>query len=104
LIYALNAPVLTGFGQFSFARITPDQAKALLTDGFVSAVGHEGTARIMSEIIGIEIPFNRIAICMHPGDQAVVLWLLERPQEGHIYSVEELDRVPCELGLLERTG
>ncbi|HMK60661.1 MAG TPA: YddF family protein [Dissulfurispiraceae bacterium] len=102
MIYTLNAPVLTSFGHYSFKKIGPDQARELLSDGFISAVGHKGTAEVMSEIIGIEIPFNRIPVQMRPGDQAVVLWLLERPQEGHVYSVEELDRVPCELGLLKR--
>ena len=102
MIYALNAPVITNFGSYSFIRISPEEAKALLSRNFVSAVGHKGTARLMSSLIGIEIPFNRVAVHMLPGDEAVVLWLIERPSEGHIYSAEELSSIPCELGLLKR--
>ena len=102
MIYVLNAPVITNFGSYSFIRLLPEEATKLLAGGFVSAVGHEGTARVMSGIIGTEIPFNRVPVHMLPGDKAVVLWLLERPVEGHIYSEEELDKIPCELGLLER--
>lgn len=104
MIYVLNAPVITNFGSYSFIRLSPGEARSLLADGFISAIGHEGTARIMSGIIGTEIPYNRISVHMMPGDKAVVLWLLDRPGEGHIYSAEELDKIPCELGLLERTG
>jgi len=104
VIYALNAPVITSFGSYSFRRILPEEAKTLLAGGFVSAVGHEGTARLMTGIIGTEITFNRMPVHMLPGDKAVVLWLLDRPSEGHIYSEEELYKLPCELGLLECVG
>ena len=70
----------------------------------MSAVGQEGTARAMTGIIGTEITFNRMPVHMLPGDKAVVLWLLDRPGEGHIYSKEELEKLPCELGLLERVS
>lgn len=85
-------------------KISPEEARALLSDGFVSAVGHEGTARLMSGIIAVDIPYNRVPIYMLPGDKAVVLWLLDRPDEGYVYSAEELRDIPCELGLLERTS
>jgi hypothetical protein len=102
VIYILNAPVITNFGSYSFIRISSAEAKALLSDGFVSAVGHEGTARVMSALIGMDIPFNRVAVHMNPGDEAVVLWLINRPEEGRVYSAEELGSIPCELGLLKR--
>ena len=102
MIYALNAPVITNFGSYSFIRILPEEAKTPLAVGFVSAVGHEGTARVMSGIIGTEIPYNRVPAHMLPGDKAIVLWLLDRPGEGHVYSAEELVNIPSELGLIER--
>ncbi len=102
MIYILNAPVITNFGSYSFKRISPNEAKTILANGFVSAVGHEGTARVISGIIRTEIPHNRVAVHMLPGDKAVVLWLLDRPEEGHVYSADELGKIPCELGLLER--
>jgi hypothetical protein len=104
MIYVLNAPVITSFGVYRFTRMEPDTAKKLLLEGFISAIGHESTARLMSEIIGIEIPFNRITIRMEAGDKAIALWLLDRPGEAEVYSREVLATVPCELGLLERVS
>jgi hypothetical protein len=104
MIYVLNAPVITNYGDYRFASISPDEAKSVLSGDFVSAIGHESTARVMSDIIGVEIPFNRITIRMEKGDKAVALWLLNRPGEAEVYSKEDLAAVPCELGLLERVG
>ncbi|HTZ18314.1 MAG TPA: DUF1874 domain-containing protein [Dissulfurispiraceae bacterium] len=103
MIYVLNAPVITNYGHYRFDRITPGEAKQILSNGFTSAVGHESTARLMSEIIGVDIVFNRITIRMEPGDKAVCLWLLDRPGEAQVYSKDDLASKNCELGLLERT-
>jgi hypothetical protein len=104
MIYVLNAPVITNFGDYRFTSIGPEEAKSILSAGFISAIGHESTARVMSDIIGVEIPHNRITIRMESGDKAVALWLLNRPGEAEVYSREDLAAVPCELGLLERVG
>ena len=102
MIYVLNAPVITNYGEYRFTKIKPDTARQILSEGFVSAIGHKSTANVMSDIIGVEILFNRITIRMEKGDKAVALWLLDRPGEAQVYSSEDLAAVPCELGLLER--
>ncbi len=103
MIYVLNAPVITSYGFYRFTFIEPDDAKEILSAGFTSAVGHESTAKLMSQMIGVNIPFNRITIHMKAGDKAIALWLLDRPGEAQVYSMEDLAAVNCELGLLERT-
>jgi len=102
MIYVLNAPVVTNYGLYRFVKITAEEAKGILSKEFVSAVGHESTAMLMSGMIGADIPFNRITIHMEAGDKAVALWLIDRPGEAQVYSVEDLAAVNCELGLLER--
>jgi hypothetical protein len=100
-VYILNAPVLTGYGVFRYRKSELQEVKELLaTNNFVSAVGHEATAKLMSEIIGISIPVNRIAVEMLHGDVAVVFRLLQRIPEGKILNLEELKNLPYELSIL----
>ncbi len=67
-----------------------DVAGLLMIHNFLSAVGHEATARILSLLLGVEVPFNRMAIKLVPGDQLIVFQLGVRLQEGQILSEEEV--------------
>ena len=55
--------------------ITMQEVKELLTD-FVSAVGHQDTASVLSASLGINIPMNRINISLIPGDVLIVAQLI----------------------------
>lgn len=101
VMYILNSPVLTGFGDYTFTGpLSVEEARLLLADGFTSAIGHEGAARFLSEILGIPIPVQRITITMRPGDRALVLRLKERLPDNRSLSAEETRALPHELGLL----
>jgi hypothetical protein len=102
MVYVLNTPVLPNYGEYRFTRISVKEAKDLLNGGFVSAVGHKATAEILSSILGINIPENRVAISLEKGDIAVVFKLGVRLPEGKILSAEELRELNFELGKLER--
>jgi hypothetical protein len=100
-IYILNTPVLTSYGRYTFRKITIEKAKKILSStNFVSAVGHEGTAKFLSQLLNINISFNRIQVKMTKGDRAIVFRLLDRLPEGKVLSEEELKRVKFEIGLL----
>lgn len=100
-IFVLNTPVLTNYGVFKFEKIEKEIAKKLLANNsFISAVGHKGTADILTQLLGIEIPNNRVAITMQPGDKAVVFRLLTRLEEGKILSLDDLKNLPFEFALL----
>ena len=99
--YILNSPILTNWGSFEFSPMTVEAAREWVADGDLqSAVGHTGTAALLSEILGQDIPTNQVSVKMNPGDEALVIQVLQRLPEGTILSAEELRSVPFELGLL----
>jgi hypothetical protein len=70
--------------------ITLNQVKSLLELGFESAVGHQNTAEILSNLLGIEVPYNRTAITLQSGDILIVFQLSIRLNEGQVFSKEEV--------------
>ena len=100
-LYILNAFSLSMVDNvlLDISRISPVTATGLLKNadkmGFtvVSAVGHESTAKLLSRILGIEVPVNRVQIKMEDGDWAIVLQLLVRLEEGRVLNEQELQQL-----------
>lgn len=104
-LYILNAPIITSYGVFSYRKATVEEARRLISSGeFISAVGHEETAQLLTRLLGRPIPASRVKIKMKPGDKALVFRVLTRLPEGAILSREELEKIPYELGILEIIG
>lgn len=104
VVYILNSPIITSFGTYHYKPITISEAKQILGDSFISAIGHEATAKLLSNLLELQIPVNRVAITMQTGDKAVVFRILERLPEGKVLSEKELRNLKWELGLLEKTS
>ena len=104
----LNTSILTNFGSFSYKQIDlPSAISAVQIDGFasdgiLSAVGHESTAAILTDLLGVEIPVNRIQFAQEVGQKALVFKLKGRAPEGKILSREEIEEIGYEFGLLTR--
>ena len=82
-------------------QISIDEAKELLEkEYFTSAVGHKATAELLTNILGVEIPFNRIQIELQPGDEVLAFLLKKRLEEGQVIkTVEELEQIGYTLWL-----
>jgi len=101
MVYLFNSPVLNAYGQWSFSGpLSVESVREILAGGFVSAVGHAGTAELLSELLAVACAFNRHDVTMRPGDSAIVFRLLMRLEEGRILSADELRLLPYELSLL----
>jgi len=110
-LYVLNTLIVpVNFSQHpsvtvTFRRVTVEEAKQLVaSQPFVSAVGHEGTAQLLSKLLGVHIPYNRQTIYMQPGDQCLHFFLSTRLPEGRVLSEDELQKLDYWLVLSEVKG
>ena len=102
-IYLLNAPIVTDYGLWQFTGpLTIAETQAILAQKYTSAIGHEASAKLLSQCLNMPIPVSRIQITMLPGDQAIVLRLLQRLPEGKVLHEQALKALNYELGLLTR--
>ena len=99
----LNTSILTADGTYVMCTIGIDEARELVGNGnFISAVGHEATAQVLTTLFGVKIPVNRIMFEQQPGQKAVVFKLNGRLPEGKVLSVEDIESIGYSLKLLER--
>jgi hypothetical protein len=98
-VYVLNTLIVpinfdeTPEAKVRLRRISVEEARAILAGGFISAVGHEATAKLLSQLLGIQIPANRQTIFMKPGDRCIHFFLKMRLPEGVVLGEEELRRL-----------
>ena len=77
-------------------EIDTETVKELLKNSdFISAIGHEATAKVISQKLGINVEANRVQIKMNRGDVLIVFQLLQRLPEGKVLSEEEIQQIPC---------
>jgi len=75
-------------------RLTLDEAKQIVRNSkVISAVGHEATSKLLSQLLEFPVEFNRTAVYLHPGDCALHFYLKTRLPEGKILNEEELKRL-----------
>jgi len=48
----------------SVEQISLEEAKTVLANGFVSAIGHQDTANVLSNLLGIDVPMNRVNVVL----------------------------------------
>lgn len=84
-------------------RIDVNQAKQLVHNNqFISAIGHESTAKLLSMLLGIDISINRIQVEMVSGDIGLHFVLKKRLQEGQIIrNIQELEEIGFDLVMSE---
>ncbi len=107
MLYVLNSatlPLVEGKAYLIKAKqISVKEASELLKkEKFISAVGHEATAKALSNVFNVEIPYNRIQIFLDNGDKLIAIILKKRLPEGQVLkTVEELEQIGYTIWLFE---
>ncbi len=86
----ISPSLLEGGAIIKASPISLGEVKALLKEGFVSAVGHESTARVLGHLLGVEVPFNRVQISVGEGDVIISFQFLIRLPEGKVLGEDEV--------------
>jgi len=105
-IVLFNTSIITCYGHFSFVPATlaqvQEQIKNSGSDRIISAIGHQATAEILSELLNIPISVNRIRHEQATDELGIVFKLKGRVKEGRILNREEIEAVGYEFGFLTR--
>jgi len=86
-----------------FKRLTLHEARELISlmksSDIVSVVGHEGTAKVLSKLLGIEVMVNRVEYKYKEGDIILVFTVPFRLPEGKVLSNEEILQIADKLNI-----
>ena len=101
----LNTTIATTNGVFKITDLSLEQAKQLAQDNkdnILSAIGHEATAKVMTTLLGVEVPTNRIVFAQEKGQKAIVLKMNGRIPEGVVLTVEDMEKIGYSFKLMEK--
>jgi hypothetical protein len=110
----LNTSIVTTPGLYRLSEpITKDQARWLVRWaqedynmnmglGWVSSIGHQAAADILTDLLAMPISVNRIATQQQVGQVALVFKLNGRPPEGKIFTRQEVEEFGYFFQILER--
>jgi len=107
MIYLMSTTVIPSgsFGCWEIQSISSDEVAGVLQEkDFVSAIGHESTAKFMSEILGQPVEFNRLSVVPIPGDTFYCFKLDRRPPEGAILDRAELENLGASWAVMNYYG
>lgn len=92
--FPINALQKLDFSRLTVSKIGLDAARALASETqLVSAIGHQSTADVVSNLIGVQIPMRRERLIFNPGDDVLVFSLNTRLEEGKVLTKDELEKL-----------
>ena len=103
VLYLLNSSVIPSGsnGIWEVITIETESAKInLRTFDWISAVGHDSTAQVMSEVLGTTVRVNRIQVSPESGDRLLCFKLKGRAPEGVVLDKQQLEKIGYEWILM----
>lgn len=98
----LNTSILTTYGSYTYEQVSLKEAKNLIKNGFKSAVGHQSTCDVLSTLLEVEVPLNRVMYEHKKGEIALIFKLRQRPEEGKILTAEEIEKIGYDFGVIKK--
>lgn len=100
----LNTSILTSPGNYSCFPVPVESARILINSAELeSHVGHESTAKLISEILEVDIPCSREELKQKVGQMALVFKLKKRAPEGTVLDEKQLKEIGYEFWILFRS-
>ena len=92
--FLLNSSVVPCAGLWDVQSVSLDLAKIYADrPSLTSAIGHESTAALLSQLLERDVPVNRIVVTPVEGDILLCFKLKQRAPEGKILTVTELEEL-----------
>jgi len=104
ILNSLITPFKGETANFFIEKIDIETAKLSLPKNFTSAVDHQATAELISNLLEVEIKVNRVQVFFEIGDEALAFVPRERLPEGKVLTKEELLKIPLDIFFIQRTG
>ena len=103
MLAILNTSIITNFGNYQYTPLSLEEAQSMVAQNdLLSAIGHQSTADILTELLEVDINMNRINFAQEVGQSAIVFKLKGRAPEGVILSRDEIEEMGYGFGLLVR--
>ena len=103
MLTLLNSAVITAPGTYRLAPLSVETARRLVrARPWQSAIGHAATAQLVSELLGLSVPWRRIAYRQEIGADALVFRLDRRAPEGVVLTRAEIEEAGYGWTLLTR--
>jgi hypothetical protein len=98
-IALLNTTIITGEGRFTCTRITTEIAKQLISEAptVTSYIGHDATAKVMGDLLCLEVLPSRNQFAQTEAVDAICLKLRGRLPEGTVLSIPQLEEIGYDL-------
>jgi hypothetical protein len=112
MLYLLNTTVIPcgADGIWQSSTLPLESAKLNIRDNrgvtteWISAIGHESTAAVMSELLKVKVPVNRIQVQPAPGDKLLCFKLKGRAPEGVVLNQKQIEEMGYEWALMTYHG
>jgi len=88
--------ISTNEATIKIKKISAEEARQLIqnsNNNILSIVGHEGTAAILTQLLGVNVTTNRVQYQLNKDDILIVFQLMIRLPEGKILTAEEVQQL-----------